>query len=186
LGIDPGSRVTGFGVIESDGARARVVVSGSIEPRGAETFAARLLAVHEGIGALIAEHRPDEVALEDAFLAKNVRTVALISQVRGVILLAAARGGVPVFEYAPRQVKLAIVGNGAAAKPQVAKMVARLLGIDAGGGASVGGDAGVAGAARRGATREMATLDESDALAIALCHAHRERARLRMTARVSV
>jgi crossover junction endodeoxyribonuclease RuvC len=188
LGIDPGSRVTGFGVIESDGARARVVVSGSIEPRGAETFAARLLAVHEGIGALIAEHRPDEVALEDAFLAKNVRTVALISQVRGVILLAAARGGVPVFEYAPRQVKLAIVGNGAAAKPQVAKMVARLLGIEAGGGAGVGtgGGAVVAGAARRGATREMATLDESDALAIALCHAHRERARLRMTARVSV
>jgi len=156
LGIDPGSRATGYGVIESDGGRVRVVASGAIKPPGAADFPAKLLAVHEGVSALVAEHAPHEIALEDAFLAKNVRTVALISQVRGVILLAAARAGVPVREYAPRDVKMAIVGNGAAAKPQVAKMVARLLGLTD--------------------LNATATLDESDALAVALCHAHRARA----------
>jgi len=159
LGIDPGSRATGYGVIESDGARVRVVTSGAVKPPAAAPFAAKLVSVYDGVSALIAEHAPHEMALEDAFLAKNVRTVALISQVRGVILLAAARAGVPVYEYAPRDVKMAIVGNGAAAKPQVAKMVTRLLGLSEG--------------------NATATLDESDALAVALCHAHRERARAR-------
>ncbi|MFN0151135.1 MAG: crossover junction endodeoxyribonuclease RuvC [bacterium] len=162
LGIDPGSRATGYGVIDSGPAQARVVASGAIKPPVNAEFSAKLLAVHDGISALIAEHAPHEVALEDAFLAKNVRTVALISQVRGVILLAAARAGVPVFEYAPRDVKMAIVGNGAAAKPQVEKMVTRLLGLTA--------------------ANATATLDESDALAVALCHAHRERARTRVNA----
>lgn len=162
LGIDPGSRATGYGVIDSSGAQARVVASGAIKPPVSAAFPAKLLAVHDGISALIAEHSPHEVALEDAFLAKNVRTVALISQVRGVILLAAARAGVPVFEYAPRDVKMAIVGNGAAAKPQVEKMVTRLLGLTA--------------------ANATTTLDESDALAVALCHAHRERARMRVNA----
>jgi crossover junction endodeoxyribonuclease RuvC len=156
LGIDPGSRVTGFGVVTAERGETTVVASGTVEPPPGGTFASRLRAVHDGIRAVILEHRPDEAAIEDAFLAKNVKTVALISQVRGVLLLAIESAGLPVTEYPPREVKMAVTGNGNASKEQVERMVARLLALP--------------GAA-------PARLDESDALAVALCHAHRARAR---------
>lgn len=152
LGIDPGSRATGYGVVSAERGTVTVVASGTVEPAPG-TFAARLRAVHDGIRAVIAEHRPDEAAIEDAFLAKNVKTVAQISQVRGVLLLAVETAGVPVTEYPPRAVKLAVTGHGNASKEQVGRMVERLLRLNVG----------------------AASHDESDALAVALCHAHRAR-----------
>ena len=151
LGIDPGSRVTGFGVVGAEGGVVTVIASGTVAPPAGAGFAARLRAVHEGIRAVIARHEPDEAAIEDAFLAKNVKTVAQISQVRGVLLLALEMAGLPFTEYAPREVKLAVSGNGNASKEQVERMVARLLALPS----------------------RSGSLDESDALAVALCHAHR-------------
>lgn len=151
LGIDPGSRATGFGVVGAERGTVTVIASGTVEARPGAAFAERLRAVHEGIREVIAKHGPDAAAIEDAFLAKNVKTVAQISQVRGVLLLALEMAGLPVTEYSPREVKLAVSGNGNASKEQVARMVSRLLVLPASAG----------------------SLDESDALAVALCHAHR-------------
>ncbi len=151
LGIDPGSRVTGFGVVGAAGGVVTVIASGTVASPANAGFAARLRAVHEGIRAVIARHEPDEAAIEDAFLGKNVKTVAQISQVRGVLLLALEMAGLPVTEYSPREVKLAVSGNGNASKEQVERMVARLLALPA----------------------RSGSLDESDALAVALCHAYR-------------
>lgn len=160
LGIDPGSRVTGFGVVDAERGAVTLVASGIVAPPAGAGFTARLRAVHEGIRDVIARHEPHEAAIEDAFLAKNVKTVAQISQVRGVLLLALEMAGLPVTEYAPREVKLAVSGNGNASKEQVEGMVARLLSLP---------------------TRAE-SLDESDALAVALCHAHRARRAARLGA----
>jgi crossover junction endodeoxyribonuclease RuvC len=150
LGIDPGSVATGYGVVDVSGSAVILVASGVLAPPARASFPARLAAVHEGLRELFERHRPNEAALEDAFLAKNARTMALISQVRGVILLATEQASVPVHEYAPRRVKLAITGRGDATKEQVAKMIVHLLALPG----------------------EPRSADESDALAVAVCHAN--------------
>jgi crossover junction endodeoxyribonuclease RuvC len=154
LGIDPGSRATGYGFVRRDGSRIRYEHSGVIAPRANIPFADRLLTIHEELARLLEQWRPDEVAVETAFVRKSAHSALQIGHVRGVILLAARQYGAALFEYAAPEVKMAVVRQGAAAKEQVAFMVRRLL-------------------PQSGALRE----DEADALAVALCHAQRAAAR---------
>ena len=128
LGIDPGTAVLGYGVVESaPGRPGRLVECGVLETRAGDPLAARLRVIHEGVTGLIHRHQPDAVAIEAAFYAKNVRTTMVLSHARGVILLAANEAGVAISEYSPAAVKKAITGRGAALKPQVAFMVQQLL-----------------------------------------------------------
>lgn len=128
LGIDPGTAVLGFGVVESGhGPHPRLIECGTLTSPPRDPLPARLRIIHEGTTALLSRHQPDAIAVESAFYGKNVRTTVVLSHARGVILLAAEQVGVPVAEYSPAQVKKSIVGRGAALKPQVAYMVAQLL-----------------------------------------------------------
>lgn len=159
LGIDPGSRATGFGLIEVSGPRT-VCVTHDVIRLGDEALPLRLLALQQRLRALLAEFRPDEVAMEQVFVRNNVASALILGQARGVALCAVAEAGLPVHEYAPASIKQAIVGSGRAEKPQVQHMVRRLLGLSS-------------------APAE----DAADALACALCHAH-SRALKARTARV--
>jgi crossover junction endodeoxyribonuclease RuvC len=128
LGIDPGTAVVGYGVVEpASGHLARLVECGVLQTKARDPLPARLRVIYDGIEALIARHQPDAVAVETAFYAKNVRTTMVLSHARGVILLAAERAGVPIGEYEPRLVKKTVVGRGGALKDQVGFMVAQLL-----------------------------------------------------------
>jgi crossover junction endodeoxyribonuclease RuvC len=150
LGIDPGSVTTGFGVVDYERGRLALVDQGSIStPRGAE-LPERLAIIHEKLLAVIARTRPSSVAVETPFAGHNVKSLIQLAHARGVILLCVRAAGLQVFEYAPRSVKNAVVGYGAAEKEQVAKMV-RLLVTGCNGAMS---------------------MDASDALAVAICHAH--------------
>ena len=153
LGIDPGSRVTGFGVIDSDGIRSTLVASGCIRLAEGD-FAARLGRIFEGLSGVLDRHRPTEVAVEQVFVAHNAQSALKLGQARGAAICAAVTAGLPVYEYTPREVKQAVVGTGAADKAQVQHMVRRLLAIEA----------------------ELAA-DAADALAVALSHAHGRTAR---------
>ncbi len=148
LGIDPGSRVTGYGVIESDGRHSRHLHSGCIRT-GSKDFPARLGEIYTGIQAVVSDYGPDEVAVEQVFMASNAASALKLGQARGAAISAAVVAGRPVFEYTPRAVKQALVGTGGAEKEQVRHMIRVLLGL-----------------------RRKMGLDESDALAVALCHAH--------------
>jgi crossover junction endodeoxyribonuclease RuvC len=130
LGIDPGTSVTGYGVVETgNGAPGlgRLVECGVIRFARRTSLPDRLAELHDGITALIKRHRPATLALEDAFYHKNVRTTLVLGQARGVVLLAAAQARLTIAEYAPATVKKSVVGAGGAGKGQVAAMVARLL-----------------------------------------------------------
>jgi crossover junction endodeoxyribonuclease RuvC len=150
LGVDPGSRRTGFGVIECRGADYVHVAHGCLNVGGA-LMAERLRLIFDGLQALIAEHQPAEVAVERVFVNRNVESALKLGQARGAALCAVPKG-LPVFEYAPRAIKLALAGSGAAEKSQVAHMITTLLGLPK----RIGPDA-------------------SDALAVAVCHAHSRR-----------
>jgi crossover junction endodeoxyribonuclease RuvC len=149
LGVDPGSLATGYGVI-STGPVVSMVAGGVIRTRAKAPLAERLLTIHTALSEVIAAHDPAVMAVEALFNAKNPRSALVLGHARGAILLAGAQAGLPVDEYAPREVKMALTGNGAAAKEQVRFMVMRLLRL-----------------------REAPPLDESDALAVALAHAGR-------------
>lgn len=151
LGIDPGGSSTGFALLRSDRGSIDYIRSGAIRPRRNSSFAERLLAVHAGVAAILADGLVDEVAVEDVYQGVNPRTASRIGHVRGVVILAAAEAGVPVAEYPPNEVKSAVVGNGLASKDQVRFMVQRILSIG----------------------NRASTFDESDALAVAICHCHR-------------
>lgn len=128
LGVDPGTTVTGFGVVATAPARTgRLVECGVLRPRQADALPLRLQAIHDGIRDLLARHRPDLVAVEGVFYGSNARSTVVLAHARGVILLAAAEAGLPVVEYSPAMIKKAVTGRGAALKPQVGYMVARLL-----------------------------------------------------------
>lgn len=147
VGIDPGSRTTGFGVIESDGHRHRYVACGCI--RMAELdMTGRLQRIYAGVSEIIATYHPDQAAIEQVFLSKNPDSALKLGQARGAAIVALANHGLPVAEYSARQVKLAVVGRGAALKDQVQHMVVQLLGLSA-----------------------TPQADAADALAIALTHA---------------
>ena len=148
LGIDPGSRVTGFGVIDSDGRQSRHVFSGCIRTRSKD-FSARLGEIYFGIRAVLEAHAPQEVAVEQVFMAANASSALKLGHARGAAVTAVVVAGLPISEYSPRAVKQALVGTGAAEKEQVQRMIRLLLGV-----------------------RQPMSLDQSDALAVALCHAH--------------
>jgi len=148
LGIDPGLRVTGFGVIERSGNRLAYVTSGCVRS-GAGELAARLKAILEGLNEVIALHRPAEVAVEKVFVNVNAQSTLALGQARGTAICAAVLAGLPVAEYTALQVKQSVVGQGHAAKEQVQHMVRRLLALP--------GDP---------------SPDAADALACAICHAH--------------
>jgi crossover junction endodeoxyribonuclease RuvC len=153
LGLDPGSRRTGFGIIECRGADYVHVAHGCLNVGGDE-LPDRLRRIFEGLQALISEHGPGEVAVERVFVNRNVESALKLGQARGAALCAVPQG-LPVFEYAPRAIKLALVGSGAAEKVQVAHMIRTLLGLS-----------------------ERVGPDASDALAVAVCHAHSRRVQL--------
>lgn len=148
LGIDPGSRRTGWGVLELDGRRTVYVASGTVRLNERHPLAERLLVLSRAVEAVLAEHRPTHGALEQIFTARNARSALVLGHARGVILCALASAGLPLSEYAPTQIKQAVVGVGRAEKAQVQQMVGVLLG-------------------RRQTWQE----DEADALAVALTHA---------------
>jgi len=127
LGIDPGTAVTGYGVVAYDGRTPTLVECGVIRTAPKQPLPARLRDIHDGVAELIARHRPDTVAVEDVFYARNVRTTVVLGHARGVILLAAERAGLEIREYPPAEIKKAITGTGAATKEQVQFMVTKLL-----------------------------------------------------------
>ncbi len=149
LGIDPGSRLTGFGLIDAQRGRAQYVESGviRIDPGPLD---ARLACIFSGITELLAEFQPTSVAIENVFMHRNPASALKLGQARGAAIVAAAVAGVAVAEYTPAEIKLSVVGNGRAAKAQVQFMVSRLLGLAA-----------------------LPRVDAADALAGALCHAQR-------------
>jgi crossover junction endodeoxyribonuclease RuvC len=157
LGLDPGSRRTGFGVVDCEGNAQTHVAHGCIAGKGA-ALATRLREIFEGVEQLIATYRPDEIAVERVFVNRNVDSAMKLGQARGAALCAVPQG-TSVFEYAPRAIKLAVVGSGAAEKAQVAHMMKVLLQLTM----LPGPDAG-------------------DALAVALCHANSRRLQLLVTA----
>jgi crossover junction endodeoxyribonuclease RuvC len=150
FGIDPGSERTGYGCVETDGRRHRLVICGALSAPAGTAFPERLLAIHSGLAALLAECRPDCVAIENIFHARNVRSALRLGHARGVALLAASAAGVPIVEYSPAEIKRAVVGFGRAEKQQVGQMVKLLLALDA----------------------PPSPHDAADAIAVALCHIH--------------
>jgi crossover junction endodeoxyribonuclease RuvC len=153
LGLDPGSLRTGYGVIEVDGPELTCIAQGTIDVQGDE-FALRLRRIHEFLAQLLVEHRPDEIAIERVFVSQNVDSALKLGQARGAALAAVPRE-ISVHEYAPRAVKMAVVGSGAAAKVQIQHMVVRLLQLPG-----------------------KLQADAADALAIAICHANHRRLRV--------
>ncbi len=151
LGIDPGSIVTGFGLVEQDEGHMRLVAWSSVRTSSKAPLPERLSKIYAETVRMIDAHRPDEVAVENVFQAKNVRSALKLGHARGVTLLAAAQAELPIFEYAPREVKQSVVGTGSATKLQVASMVERLLGLSG----------------------QKLLEDESDAVAVAICHLHK-------------
>ena len=128
LGIDPGTAVTGYGVVQTDRAgRFTLIECGVIRTRPRDPLPARLQEIHEGVAELIRTHHPDAVALEDVFYAHNVRTTIVLGHARGVILLAAQQARITIAEYPPATIKKAVVGTGSATKNQVQFMLTRLL-----------------------------------------------------------
>jgi len=159
LGIDPGLRFTGWGLIESHGNRLRHIADGVIATDAATPVPERLKILHDGLMALLDLHRPAEAAVEETYVNRNGAATLKLGYARGVALLAPALAGVPVTEYAAKTVKMAVVGTGGADKDQVEMMVRRLL---------------------PGATIRRS--DASDALAVAICHAHHRSSRLAWSA----
>src|ERR1041385_644802 len=150
LGIDPGSRTTGWGVVEGDGRKYSLIDFGSIRASSNLKFSTRLLKMCNGLEDVIAKHQPEACALEDAFLATNVKVSMKLGQVRGVVLLVAERAALEIHEYATRLIKQTVVGYGNAEKRQVQEMVRLLLSL-----------------------KSVPTPhDAADALAVAICHFH--------------
>ncbi len=128
LGVDPGTAVTGYGIVSADSRGWHTLVEcGVIRTSAKEPLPQRLVDIYDGIAELIARHRPDRVAVESVFYARNVRTTIVLGHARGVILLAAAKAGVDIDEFPPAEIKKAIVGTGAASKEQVQFMVTKIL-----------------------------------------------------------
>ncbi|MDP3175022.1 crossover junction endodeoxyribonuclease RuvC [Phenylobacterium sp.] len=154
LGLDPGLRRTGWGVIAIDGPRLSHVAHGVIAPPATDPFSLRLLALFEGVAQVIAAYAPDEAAIEETFVSVNAASTLKLGHARAAAMIAPARAGLSVAEYAALVVKKSVVGTGAADKTQVAFMIRRLL-----------------------PTAGETTSDAADALAVAITHAHARRAR---------
>ena len=157
LGIDPGSRLTGFGVLDFEGDRAAYVASGTIKSADGD-FPTRLKRIFLAVTDIVAEYRPDVVSIESVFMARNAGSALKLGHARAAALCATFSCDVDVFEYAPREIKLAVVGTGSASKEQVQHMVVSLLQLDG-----------------------LPAIDASDALAAAICHGHQRRLQSRLS-----
>jgi len=153
LGIDCGSRITGYGVVDTNGAECILVGCGVIRSKISDPLAVRLKEIHAGIIRVIRDLGPDVAAFESLFYSNNVQSALKLGHVRGVSLVAAAQANLPVFEYSPAEVKSAVTGYGRAEKPQVQQMVRALLKLES----------------------NPEPFDASDALAVAICHVHTNR-----------
>ncbi|UCB56211.1 MAG: crossover junction endodeoxyribonuclease RuvC [Thiotrichales bacterium] len=158
IGIDPGSRITGYGVLDTDGFRHQYVSSGFIRIK-ADTLGDKLGIIYTEVGKIVAAWKPESMAIEQVFVKNNVDSALKLGQARGAAICAAVQANLPLGEYTPRAIKKAVVGSGAADKQQIQLMVQRLLGLE-----------------------ELPQSDEADALAIAICHAHH--VKIRSTGRV--
>jgi crossover junction endodeoxyribonuclease RuvC len=156
LGVDPGSRITGYGVIRADGRHIEYIDSGCIRV-GEKPMSERLQTIFQSLATLIGEYRPEEFAIEQVFMARNPDSALKLGQARGAAIVSAANSGLAVHEYSARQVKQAVVGKGGADKSQVQHMVQVLLSLS-----------------------RKPQADAADALAIALCHAHMSQSILRV------
>ena len=158
LGIDPGSRITGYGVVDSDGRATHYVTSGCIQVPTGE-LSPRLEFIYAEVRRLVEAYRPRQVAVEKVFVHRNADSALKLGQARGAAICATFGGGTELFEYAPRVIKQSIVGRGGADKHQVQHMIKALLGLD-----------------------EVPAPDEADALAVAICHAHSQPVSQRLAA----
>jgi len=154
LGIDPGTALTGYGIVERTGSKLRMVDYGCVETLSTMELPRRLLEIHSAVLGLIDEHKPTSIGVERLFFNRNVQTAFAVGQARGVVLLAAAERSLPVFEYGPHEVKMAVTGYGRAEKAQVQRMVQMVLGM----------------------SQLPKPDDAADALAVAICAAHGQRA----------
>lgn len=153
LGIDPGTAITGYGLVSDSDGETAAIAYGAITTASDLSLSDRLLAIHRELDQLIRQYRPDQAAVEQLFFNKNVRTALAVGHARGVVMLTLAQAGVPMVEYTPLEVKLAVSGNGRADKRQIQQMVTLLLKLD----------------------KIPKPDDAADALAIALCHLHSAR-----------
>jgi crossover junction endodeoxyribonuclease RuvC len=151
LGVDPGTAVTGYGLVRCGRPDLNLVGTGCIKTNKNTPFADRLQQIYDGLSKVISDFTPERMALEDVFYSRNVKTALQIGHVRGVVLLAASNNGLEAIEYSPRKVKQAVTGNGDASKQQVQFMVQRILRLET----------------------PPIPFDVSDALALAICHCHR-------------
>ncbi len=148
LGIDPGTRITGYGVIQAERNQFRHLDNGCIVPRASDEMVTRLTFISRRIDELLAKFQPDALSLEKAFFAKNAASALKLGQCRGAIMITAGRSALPLAEYSPNEIKQAVTGSGRAQKEQVQKMICMILGL-----------------------REPPQADAADALAVAICHA---------------
>jgi crossover junction endodeoxyribonuclease RuvC len=162
LGIDPGSVITGYGVIDARGRHCELVDCGVVRTSSRKALADRLKVIYDGLCEVIDRHRPELLAIETAFAGRFPKAALVLGHARGVALLAAANRGLQVWEYAPREVKMAIVGEGGASKQQVQFMVRAMLNLN----------------------RDPMPEDASDAVAVALCHNHRISGRIQAGDRI--
>jgi crossover junction endodeoxyribonuclease RuvC len=151
LGIDPGLGITGYGIIEKAGDNLKVLSFGGIEKNKSLSFSENLLSIYQNIQKIVNEFKPDDCAIENIFYHQNKKTAIIMGHVRGVAMIAAASGNMPVYEYSPKEVKLSIVGHGGASKLQVQSMVKNILNMN----------------------MIPEPEDAADALAVAICHIHR-------------
>lgn len=151
LGLDPGTLVMGFGVVEKHNGDARVVDYGVLKLSSRDAFPDRLRKIYEEVSRIVTRYAPSEIAIEDVFYANNVKVALKMGHARGVAIVAAVNHDLPTFEYSPREIKMSIAGHGSASKEQVQRMLPHLLNLDC----------------------KPEPLDASDALAVALCHIHR-------------
>ena len=147
LGVDPGSRVTGYGIVEKKGNKVTLIHSGHIRSSGKIPFYDRIHKIYQSMAQVMENYRPQEMAIEDMFYAKNVQSSLKLGHARGAVLIAAVQCGLKIFEYTPLEIKKSVVGYGRASKEQVRSMVQTILNI-----------------------RTELSLDTSDALAAAICH----------------
>ena len=147
LGIDPGIRTTGFGIIDSNAKRLSLIACGTINPKVSDTLPLRLNHLFEEVDSIINKFSPDIFSIEDMFYSKNVKTAMILGQARGAMIIAAAQANINIFEFAPRKVKMSVCGNGGASKEQVQYMVMKILNL-----------------------KDMpGSLDVSDAIAVGIC-----------------
>ena len=153
LGVDPGISITGFSIIESKSNHPSLSAYGTVKPNQKDSLPKRLNYLFEEMNKILDQFNPDILSVEDAFYSKNVKSAMVLGQARGAIILAAAQANIPIFEFAPRKVKMSVCGNGAASKEQVAYMVTKILKLKV----------------------QPKPLDVSDAMAVGLCYINQSR-----------